>query len=191
MPSENEATTERMQWGRLIRAIATASGPQPPLQPCLSILPRGSKHSCNVQVPARQEPRNWRRRPCWRSGGRPLCSTRRAPVRQPGFSRSPEICVSTPIGAIRRGGVIETSDVEIEFQIDDSPQPDSRLATAQSEERVRSALSQLSADQIRVVELSFFEEKAHAEIAKILGIPTGNGQVKAALGHEPASQSAE
>jgi len=69
--------------------------------------------------------------------------------------------------------VIETSDVEIEFQVDDSPLPDSRLASAQSEERVRSALSQLSADQVRVIELSFFEEKAHADIAKILEIPLG------------------
>ncbi len=73
----------------------------------------------------------------------------------------------------RRGGVIETSDVEIEFQIDDSPQPDALLATTQSEERVRSALTKLSDDQMRVVELSFFEEKAHAEIAEILEIPLG------------------
>jgi RNA polymerase sigma-70 factor (ECF subfamily) len=73
----------------------------------------------------------------------------------------------------RRGGVIEASDVEIEFQIDDSPQPDSRLVTSQSEERVRSVLSKLPADQIRVIELSFFEEKAHADIAQILGIPLG------------------
>ena len=31
----------------------------------------------------------------------------------------------------------------------------------------------LSADQMRVIELSFFEEKAHAEIAEILAIPLG------------------
>ena len=73
----------------------------------------------------------------------------------------------------RRCGVIETSDVEIEFQIYDSPQPDALLATTQSEERVRSALTKLSDDQMRVVELSFFEEKAHAEIAEILEIPLG------------------
>jgi RNA polymerase sigma-70 factor (ECF subfamily) len=69
--------------------------------------------------------------------------------------------------------MIEASDVEIEFQIDDSPQPDSVLATSQSEDRVRSALAKLSDEQMRVVELSFFEEKAHAEIAEILGIPLG------------------
>jgi len=73
----------------------------------------------------------------------------------------------------QRGGAMQTSDAEIEFQVDDSPHPDARLAAAQSEERVRSALSKLSADQMRVVELSFFEEKAHAEIAQLLEIPLG------------------
>ena len=57
--------------------------------------------------------------------------------------------------------------------IDDSPQPDQRVAAAQSEQRVRSALDQLSTEQLRVIELSFFEEKAHAEISQILKIPLG------------------
>ena len=35
------------------------------------------------------------------------------------------------------------------------------------------ALAVLSEDQLRVVELSFFEEKAHAEIAQTLRIPLG------------------
>jgi RNA polymerase sigma-70 factor (ECF subfamily) len=73
----------------------------------------------------------------------------------------------------QRGGSTEASDVEIEFQVDDSPQPDSQLAATQSEERVHAALSQLSSDQMRVVVLSFFEEKAHAEIAALLDIPLG------------------
>lgn len=73
----------------------------------------------------------------------------------------------------RRGGVTETPDIKIELQIDDAPQPDSQLATAQSEKRVLSALSKLSTEQIRVIQLSFFEDKAHADIAKILEIPLG------------------
>lgn len=73
----------------------------------------------------------------------------------------------------QRGGLTETSEVDIEFQVDDAPQPDLQLAATQSEQRVRAALSQLSADQMRAVELSFFEEKAHAEIAELLGIPLG------------------
>ncbi len=80
------------------------------------------------------------------------------------------------IDALRRehrGGVTETSDVEAEFQIDNSPQPDAQLDAAQSESLVRSALAELSAEQMRVIELSFFEEKAHGEIARILEIPLG------------------
>ena len=73
----------------------------------------------------------------------------------------------------QRGGMIGASDSELEFQVDPSPHADVRLSAAQSEERVRSALSTLSDEQMRVVELSFFEEKAHADIAHILGIPLG------------------
>jgi RNA polymerase sigma-70 factor (ECF subfamily) len=72
-----------------------------------------------------------------------------------------------------RGGAIEVSDIEAEFQIDEAPLPDSSVVTAQSKTLVQSALTELSADQLRVIELSFFEEKAHAEIAKILDIPLG------------------
>jgi RNA polymerase sigma-70 factor, ECF subfamily len=43
----------------------------------------------------------------------------------------------------------------------------------QSETRVRAALAELSEEQMRVVELSFYEEKAHEEIAQILQIPLG------------------
>lgn len=73
----------------------------------------------------------------------------------------------------QRGGVAESSDVDIEFQVDESPLPDLQLAAAQSETRVRAALLQLSTEQMRIVELSFFEEKAHAEIAQMLDIPLG------------------
>ena len=72
-----------------------------------------------------------------------------------------------------RGGMTEISDVEIEFKVDDSPLPDASLASAQTEQRVRAALQTLSDDQMRVIELSFFDEKAHGEIAKILNIPLG------------------
>jgi RNA polymerase sigma-70 factor (ECF subfamily) len=73
----------------------------------------------------------------------------------------------------RRGQIGETSDVALEFRADEAPQPDVRLASAQSDQRVRAALAALSAEQMRVIELSFFEERAHSEIAKLLGIPLG------------------
>ncbi len=65
------------------------------------------------------------------------------------------------------------TDAEVEFQVDESPTPDARVEMAQMETRVRAALSKLSKDQFRVVELSFYQEKAHADIAEILQIPLG------------------
>lgn len=72
-----------------------------------------------------------------------------------------------------RGGAIEVSDIEIEFHVDETPLADASLATAQADQRVRTALKTLSDDQMRVIELSFFDEKAHGEIARILNIPLG------------------
>lgn len=80
------------------------------------------------------------------------------------------------IDALRRerGGWIGGNfEVEAEFQVDSSPLPDQQLADSQSQERVRAALGRLSADQLQVIELSYYEEKAHGEIATALGIPLG------------------
>jgi RNA polymerase sigma-70 factor, ECF subfamily len=67
----------------------------------------------------------------------------------------------------------DTAEVDLEFQVDSGPLPDAGFAVAQVESRVRSALAELPEDQVRVIELSFFEEKAHAEIAEMLRIPLG------------------
>ena len=73
----------------------------------------------------------------------------------------------------RRGALNDASDIDEEFLLDDAPLPDAALATRQSEARIRAALFELSHEQQRVVELSFYQEKAHAEIAEVLGIPLG------------------
>jgi len=79
------------------------------------------------------------------------------------------------IDALRRerGRVGEQSDIENEFLIDDAPLPDAQIDSARIETRVRAALSNLSTEQLRVIELSFYEDRAHAEIAQILDIPLG------------------
>ena len=81
----------------------------------------------------------------------------------------------------RRGGLTETSDVDAEFQVDESPGPDSQVAALQAETRVRAALAELSEEQRRVLELSFYEEKAHGEIARILQIPLGTVKSRSRL----------
>jgi RNA polymerase sigma-70 factor, ECF subfamily len=73
----------------------------------------------------------------------------------------------------RRGGVSRVSDVEAQFAVDGSPLADVSIEEIQSEERVRKAISSLPNKLLHVVELSFFEEKAHPEIARLLDIPLG------------------
>lgn len=57
--------------------------------------------------------------------------------------------------------------------IDEAAAPDDSLSDAERGSRVREALRQLPPEQIKVIELSFFEEQPHAEIAQSLGIPLG------------------
>src|SRR5215469_254572 len=75
------------------------------------------------------------------------------------------------------------------------PEPDAdadaALTQAENEVRLRMALKDLPADQIQVVELSFFADKPHSQIAQELGIPLGTvksrlrlamGRLKRAMG---------
>lgn len=55
----------------------------------------------------------------------------------------------------------------------DAPQPDAILSARDAEGRVRAAIAALNPEQLRVVTLSFFEDKPHAEIARELNIPLG------------------
>jgi RNA polymerase sigma-70 factor (ECF subfamily) len=73
----------------------------------------------------------------------------------------------------RRGVLEGASDIDNEFLLDDAPLADESLASRQSAQRIRSAVAGLPDDQQRVIELSFFQERAHAEIAVVLGIPLG------------------
>jgi RNA polymerase sigma-70 factor, ECF subfamily len=73
----------------------------------------------------------------------------------------------------RRGGARNLAEVDSEFDIDSAPLPDDRLVAAESVQLLRSALTKLSLAEIRVIEMSFFQDKAHAEIARVLEIPLG------------------
>jgi RNA polymerase sigma-70 factor (ECF subfamily) len=51
--------------------------------------------------------------------------------------------------------------------------PDAAFDSVQRETRLHAALATLTADQIDVIRLSFFEDRPHAEIERVLGIPLG------------------
>jgi RNA polymerase sigma-70 factor, ECF subfamily len=75
------------------------------------------------------------------------------------------------IDAIRRERRPELEPAD--FMPEAEPLADDGLALADDEARLRAALKELPADQIQVVELSFFADKPHSEIAAQLDIPLG------------------
>jgi RNA polymerase sigma-70 factor, ECF subfamily len=75
------------------------------------------------------------------------------------------------IDAIRRQKRPELAAED--FMPQSEPMADDGLAQADDEMRLRAALKELPADQIQVVELSFFADKPHSQIAAELDIPLG------------------
>lgn len=77
------------------------------------------------------------------------------------------------IDYLRRYRPMMAADDCLPEQADGAPSGEMILVAAEQEERVRSAMQSLSAEQSAVVKLSFFSGKAHSEIAKELDIPLG------------------
>jgi len=75
------------------------------------------------------------------------------------------------IDAIRRERRPELDPED--FMPEPGPAADDGLVLAAEEARLRAALKDLPADQIQVVELSFFADKPHSQIAAELDIPLG------------------
>jgi RNA polymerase sigma factor (sigma-70 family) len=93
------------------------------------------------------------------------------------------------IDAIRRERRPELDPED--FMPEPDADADAGLMLAENEGRLRLALKELPADQIQVVELSFFADKPHSQIAAELGIPLGTvksrlrlamGRLKRAMG---------
>ncbi|MGZ9082866.1 MAG: sigma-70 family RNA polymerase sigma factor [Rhodoplanes sp.] len=72
-------------------------------------------------------------------------------------------------------------DIAIEPRVDEQLTPESQVSALQLEQCVRKAMGRLSNEQSRVIELSFFEEKAHGEIAEQLQIPLGTVKSRSRL----------
>ncbi len=70
----------------------------------------------------------------------------------------------------QRGKVLDLESSEF---LEPPPQPDEEFDSGEREQRVRAALTHLTDDQINVVRLSFFEGKAHGDIARELELPLG------------------
>jgi RNA polymerase sigma-70 factor (ECF subfamily) len=64
------------------------------------------------------------------------------------------------------------------------PALDSVMISAERDERIRDAMSQLSKEQAEIVKLCYFQDKPHSEIARVLDLPLGTvkSRVRLALG---------
>ncbi|MBY0380649.1 MAG: sigma-70 family RNA polymerase sigma factor [Xanthobacteraceae bacterium] len=77
------------------------------------------------------------------------------------------------IDRFRRDRRAKLHEVYELVQPENTPSPEEPFEAAEQESLVREAMQNLSDEQVRVVELSFFEGRAHGDIAKMLGIPLG------------------
>ncbi|CAN5317994.1 sigma-70 family RNA polymerase sigma factor [soil metagenome] len=75
----------------------------------------------------------------------------------------------------RRHGIEQSGGESDSYDDAQSPdqQPDERALAGEREQRVQSALTQLSPEQANIVRLSYYEEHPHARIATELNIPLG------------------
>lgn len=64
-------------------------------------------------------------------------------------------------------------DVDLEYEPDPGEPADLVMSRVEDAARITSAIEKLSADQSRVIRMSFIEERPHTEIAATLGIPLG------------------
>lgn len=62
---------------------------------------------------------------------------------------------------------------EIELSQDEPERPDQILSMSQDAARLKTAMARLSADQIEVLRLAFFQDNPHSEIARRLDLPLG------------------
>lgn len=77
------------------------------------------------------------------------------------------------IDALRRDRHPEDLVDEPQMQPAEEVRPDDALSTTEREQRLRVALRTLPREQAEVVQMSFFQDKAHAEISDHLGLPLG------------------
>ena len=77
------------------------------------------------------------------------------------------------IDAVRRDRIFRVLDGEPKEEASGEPGPEAQLAGNQQSAAIRRAMTTLPREQVEVIRLSFFEDKAHGEIADTLQLPLG------------------
>lgn len=81
-----------------------------------------------------------------------------------------------------RGGSTALHAFDPSFGAQDPPQPDSILSGLEDARLVRAAMSALTPDQARAIEMAFFHEQTHTEISQALGVPLGTIKARIRFG---------
>jgi len=81
-----------------------------------------------------------------------------------------------------RGGSAALHAFDPSFGAQDPPQPDTILTGLEDARLVRAALSTLTPDQARAIEMAFFHEQTHTEISQALGVPLGTIKARIRFG---------
>jgi RNA polymerase sigma-70 factor (ECF subfamily) len=77
------------------------------------------------------------------------------------------------LDTVRRETSFAAYRPDVSDALDPPETPESAQLARQRDEQVRAALSQLSAEQVEVLRLSFFQDRPHSEIAEQLQLPLG------------------
>ncbi len=77
------------------------------------------------------------------------------------------------IDHLRRGRAAASAVLDVPEEADQTLSVEAAMLVNEREDRVRAALRSLSEEQATIVRLSFFSDKAHAEIARELSLPLG------------------
>ncbi|MGU3492551.1 sigma-70 family RNA polymerase sigma factor [Xanthobacteraceae bacterium A53D] len=85
------------------------------------------------------------------------------------------------IDALRRERPVAQLPSDADETPDDAPDGEALVMAHERETKVRAALASLSAEQAHIVQLSFFQDKPHAQIAQELGIPLGTAKSRVRL----------
>jgi RNA polymerase sigma-70 factor (ECF subfamily) len=97
------------------------------------------------------------------------------------------------IDAIRRERRPEFDPNDPALVPDEEIPADTQMVREDDDARIRKALAQLSPDQAQVVQMSFFADKPHSQIAQELGLPLGTvksrlrlamGKIRTLIGNE-------
>ena len=88
------------------------------------------------------------------------------------------------VDRLRRDRLAALYAQDADVPLEEPDRPDQLLHTAEQADRVKTAINELPEEQARVLKLSFFEERAHADIAEALGLPLGTvkSRLRLALG---------